>query len=274
MNAKSVGLHLRVATTISEVLKKALRFNASVVQCFFILQSTNKYIEILEEDAAESRELAKKFHAAYLHASYWVNLAGFTRNGWRPFMRELGFAKKFGFTHLIIHPGSATGCENREQGIECLARALNTALKEDHEVKIVLENGAHGNRAVGSDLEDFRKLRALLEFPEKVYYCIDTAHAHSFGYDVVTPEGQDSFLSLVRDIMGDQLALIHLNETTQPQGSRIDQHAEIGKGIIGVEALKRFVNHPACKNIPVILEIPIMETEEHERALLDLVSSW
>ncbi len=274
MNKRPIGLHLRVATTINQVLEKALRLGASVVQCFFILQSTNKYIEISEEDAQYSKELIKKLDAAYLHASYWVNLAGCTRNGWRPFMRELNFAKKFGFTHMIIHPGSATGCETQEQGIECLARALNEALKEDHGVKIVLENGAHGNKSVGSNIEDFRKLQTLLDFPEKVYYCIDTAHAHSFGYDVITKEGQDAFLKLVDDIMGKQLVLIHLNETTQLQGSRIDQHAEIGKGALGVDALKRFMKHPVCKDIPIILEIPVMESEEHEEALLKEVSSW
>lgn len=271
---RAVGLHLRLMTTIEDLLQKALRLDSPITQCFFVLQSTHKYIKVTEEDAAASLELAKNFKSLYLHASYWVNLAGLTRNGWRPFMRELEFAKKFGFTHLIIHPGSATGCETKDEGIECLARALNKALETEHDIKIVLENGAHGNKTVGGDLQDFKKLRALLDQPEKIYFCIDTAHAHVFGYDVVTPEGQDSFLNLVRECIGDQFILLHLNETAQMVGSKIDQHAAFGQGLIGNEALKRFMNHPLCKNVPIILEIPVMEHEEQEKELLSLVSSW
>ncbi len=271
---RPIGLHLRLMTTIEDLLQKALRIESPIAQCFFVLQSTHKYLEITEEDAAASRELAKKFDALYLHASYWVNLAGCTRNGWRPFMRELDFAKKFGFTHLIIHPGSATGCETKDEGIECLARALNKALKDEHEIKIVLENGAHANKTVGGDLEDFRKLRTLLDEPEKIYFCIDTAHAHSYGYDVVTPEGQDAFLKLMHECVGEQFVLLHLNETAEKAASRIDKHAAFGQGVIGNEALMRFMNHPLCNKVPVILEIPIMENEEQEKELLSLVSSW
>jgi len=209
-----------------------------------------------------------------LHSSYWVNLSGCTRNGWRPFMRELEYAKNVGFTHMVIHPGSATGCKTKEEGIECLARALNKVLAVENDVTIVLENAAHARMTVGGDLEDFRKLISLLEHPEKIAFCIDTAHAHSYGYDVITPKGQDEFLSLVDDIMGDKLALLHLNDTTEKKGSRIDRHSAIDVGKIGQDALKRFMNHSVCKDVPIILELPVMKEETEEVEVLQHVTSW
>ena len=41
-----------------------------------------------------------------------------------------------------------------------------------------------------------------------------------------------------------------------PYGSHKDRHAVIGGGEIGLAALVRFINHPAVKNLPMILETP------------------
>jgi len=34
------------------------------------------------------------------------------------------------------------------------------------------------------------------------------------------------------------------------------------------------MNHPVCKDVPVILEIPLMENEEDERAVLQEITAW
>ena len=41
-----------------------------------------------------------------------------------------------------------------------------------------------------------------------------------------------------------------------PLGSHKDRHAKIGEGEIGSKALIQFINHPAIKNLPIILETP------------------
>lgn len=271
---RPIGLHLRLSTTLSDLLKKSVRIESPIMQCFFVLQSTNRYVKFSPEEIEECRTLTRNWNMAIVHASYWVNLAGCTRNGWRAFMRELEYAKSVGFTHIVIHPGSATGCRTKDEGIECLARALNKVLATEDTITIVLENAAHARMSVGGDLEDFRKLLLLLEHPEKIAFCIDTAHAHSYGYDVISPKGQDAFLSLAHEIMGDKLQLLHLNNTTEKRGSRIDKHSSLEGGQFGEEALKRFMNHPVCKNVPIILEIPITKNEDEEKDILQRVTSW
>ena len=272
---RKIGLHLRLTTTLLDLLRKALRLGTPIVQCFFITQGGNSYTKFIDSDFEECQELRKQLGDMFLHASYWVNLAGCRNNGWRAFQHELALAHKLGFTHIIIHPGSATGCESKEEGIHCLARALNKALTMEKNIKIVLENTAHSRKTVGGNFNDFKELLKLLDEPERVFFCLDSAHAHSYGYDITDPIKQDIFLNDVERILGKgKIALIHLNETSEKRGSYIDRHAEFGKGVIGNDALQRFMNHPVCKDIPIILEIPVLETEDDEKDVLKLVQSW
>lgn len=272
---RKVGLHFRLTTTLSDLMEKAIRLKSPIFQCFFIKQGGSHHVEFSEEEIEKCNKLSHHFDALYLHASYWVNLAGRRNNGWRAFQHELGLAEKLGFSHMIIHPGSATGCETKDEGIVYLAKALNKVLSKDSKVTIVLENGAHARKTVGGNLNDFAQLLKLLDHPEKIKFCIDTAHAHSYGYDVIGEEAQNIFLEQVDALIGRKnIALLHLNETAKECGSYIDQHANFGEGKIGNEALKRFMNHPVCKNIPIILEPPAYETEEEEVALLKLVTRW
>lgn len=270
-----VGLHLRLEESLSALLEKALRLKLGVVQCFFISQGSKKHIELSEQEIAKCKALTAQFKYVYLHASYWVNLAGRRNNGWRAFNKEIALAQKLGFTHIIIHPGSATGCLDKDEGISLLAKALNKVMEQELSITIVLENTAHAKLSVGGDLEDFKKLLALLTKPEKIGFCLDTAHAHSYGYDIISPEGQKNFLDTIGSFLKkEQISLIHLNETNEPRGSFIDRHVLFGKGVIGQTALQSFIAHDICKDIPIILEAPVLESEEQERELIRLVQEW
>jgi endonuclease IV len=50
--------------------------------------------------------------------------------------------------------------------------------------------------------------------------------------------------------------LIHLNDAAGELGCHHDRHDHIGKGHIGISGMKRIINHPRLKNIPMILETP------------------
>jgi len=271
---RNIGLHLRLTTTLSALLEKAQAAGSPVMQCFFIPQGGSTYSTFTPEEIERCLALRPYFKELYLHASYWVNLAGRYNNGWKPFHRELELAKQLAFTHMVIHPGSATGCTSKEEGIEYLARALNKIFEKEHEVKIVLENTAHANKCVGGDIQDFGKLLQLLDHPEKVAFCLDSAHAYSYGYPFSTKEDVETFVSEVDTAIGAQrVVALHLNDAAEKCGSRIDKHAAPGQGEIGTEVLKAFMNHPKLQHTSVILEMPIL-SECEELALLKEVQGW
>lgn len=270
-----IGLHLRLATTLPALLMRARELKSSIVQCFFVHQADSSYVSFAPGELEESLLIIKKdFLQVYLHGSYWINLAGKRHNGWRVFKRELELAQTLGFTHMIIHPGSAKSCETREEGIELLAKALNKAMSKENSVTIMLENTAHGNMSVGGDLKDFKLLLTQLTHPEKIEFCIDSAHAYSYGYDVSTPEGLELFVQEIEDSVGCQrVTLLHLNDIHDDCGSKIDKHMSPGEGKIGAVALQRFMNHPKLCHAGVILELPSIAPQEEE-AMLATVRSW
>ncbi|MFT6765552.1 MAG: deoxyribonuclease-4 [Alteromonas naphthalenivorans] len=273
--ARNIGLHLRLTDSLSKLLDRAIELKQSVVQCFFIVQGINKYITFTEGELEECLKKRKKhFKELYLHASYWVNLSGRKNSGWRTFKKELELARTLGFTHIVIHPGSSTGCKDKQEGITCLANALNKALSRYDDITIVIENIAHGKMSVGGDLEDFKELLEQIDEPDRIAFCIDTAHAYSYGYDIADKKELAKFFDKVDDCVGaKRVALLHLNDSVKKCGSRIDKHAIPGQGLIGKEPLEAIMNHPKLKHASIILELPVLPKDE-EVAILKEVRSW
>jgi deoxyribonuclease-4 len=50
--------------------------------------------------------------------------------------------------------------------------------------------------------------------------------------------------------------VLHVNDSKKALGSRVDRHAHIGHGLIGLEGFKPFVRDVAFEKIPKILETP------------------
>jgi deoxyribonuclease-4 len=272
--ARNIGLHLRLTGSLSDLLDRAAVLKQSVVQCFFIVQNINTYITFTEGELEECLEKRKQFKELYLHASYWVNLSGRKSNGWRTFKKELELARALGFTHIVIHPGSSTGCKDKQEGITCLANALNKALSRYDDITIVIENIAHAKMSVGGNLEDFKELLSQIDEPDRIAFCIDTAHAYSYGYDIADKEELAKFIEKIDECVGTQrVAILHLNDTDKKCGSRIDKHALPGQGLIGEESLTTIMNHPKLKHTSIILELPVLP-EDEEEVILKKVCSW
>jgi apurinic endonuclease APN1 len=273
--ARAVGLHIRLTNTLTDLITKALRLQIPLFQCFFVQQETG---QLFEPDAADIKAFlcARRahFNHLYVHASYWINLSRITSSYHQQLYRELSLAQKLEFTHMVVHPGSAKGAADRMQGIDALCRALTMVASKNYGIKLVLENTAHGNMAIGSDITDFRLLLEKLDNPDDILFCIDTAHAYSYGYDITDPAGREQFIQLLDATIGlSRVHLLHLNDTDQALGSQLDRHQIIGQGRLGNETLKAFVEDPQLRTLPIIMELPPLE-EAQEVEILDRVRSW
>jgi deoxyribonuclease-4 len=49
---------------------------------------------------------------------------------------------------------------------------------------------------------------------------------------------------------------MHLNDSKKEYASRVDRHANIGKGFLGLDAFRLIMKDPRLKDIPLILETP------------------
>ena len=91
----------------------------------------------------------------------------------------------------------------------------------------------------------------------RVGVCLDTCHSHAAGYDLVTPEGFRGTLARFDDVVGlVSLRGMHLNDALKDRSSRVDRHAGLGKGTIGLEPFRRIMREPRFDGIPLILETP------------------
>jgi deoxyribonuclease-4 len=85
---------------------------------------------------------------------------------------------------------------------------------------------------------------------------------------------QHDFITLIDETIGlDMVELLHLNDAIHACGSRIDKHALLGHGTIGITALQSFALHPRLATIPLILDLPSLPIEQ-DNAMLSLARSW
>ena len=122
---------------------------------------------------------------------------------------------------------------------------------------ILLENTAGSGSHLGSKFEHLKGIIDGVQKNDKLGVCLDTCHTFTAGYDFRTEKGLQNLLKEFDKIVGlDRLKLVHLNDSKGKVGSNIDRHEHIGKGEIGLEAFRRFINHPKLKDLPYILETP------------------
>ena len=279
---RTIGVHLRLQTSYSDLAKEALSLGLDSFQLFLMPQNKKNYLKITTKEAAEFKELCKALTSVYVHSSYWINLATGKKESAeiaeRLLKKELTIAEKLGITNLVLHPGSAKSHPKttddptgKKAGISSLATILNKICAQHPNMTILLENTAHESSSIGSDFNDFIELKKLFTNPEQIKFCLDFAHAYAYGYDVTQTA---SFIKMIKKTIGiDSIKLIHLNDSTECLGSKKDHHEIPGKGLIGTEALKALVTSSELKNIPVVLELPPMENSEI-KSIIDEVKNW
>ena len=87
--------------------------------------------------------------------------------------------------------------------------------------------------------------------------CLDTCHVFAAGYDIRTADGYRKTMRELDACLGlHRVQVIHLNDSLQGLGSRVDRHAHIGEGRLGPEPFRRLLNDPALRGLPMILETP------------------
>lgn len=262
-----IGVHLRLQHDLLQVLTEAEGLHLPVFQ-FFAAKTINKktyYITPTPEEKTLLREIVAKRNATiFMHACYWINAASWRDDAYTVsknlLKKEVTIAQELEVPFIVLHPGTANGLDPetapekvRQLGIERLAAFLNEIVN-NQPITILLENTAHGKNAIGSDLFDFHRVKALLDQPEKVHFCLDTAHAFAYGYDVTNFE---EFYALFNKAIGrNNLKLIHLNDVEGSQGNKQDKHTLPGEGQLGMELLKKIVHFEDFLDIPKIVELP------------------
>jgi deoxyribonuclease-4 len=219
------------------------------------------------------------------HTSYLINLASPDDVLWNrsidAMVVEVERCGELGIPDLVVHPGAHMGA-GEEAGFRRVALALDEIhgrTKGSH-VVIDLETTAGQGSSIGHRFEHLQAILSLVNLPERLGICVDTCHIFAAGYSFDQPERYDGMIKQLHGAVGrDRVRVWHLNDSCRECGSRVDRHAAIGAGKMGLEPFRHLVNDPRFVNLPMILETP-KGTEDGEdldvrnlRTLREIVTS-
>ena len=122
---------------------------------------------------------------------------------------------------------------------------------------LLLEPTAGQGRSLCAGIDDLEPYLAALDHHPEAGICLDSCHAFAAGAPLDEPGGTTATLDRVVSTGGPgRLRLVHVNDSMDPRGSLRDRHERLGKGHIGVGAVRELLAHPATDGVPFILETP------------------
>lgn len=223
------------------------------------------------EDAFLREREGSGIEKIFFHAIYLINLANPDPEkltlSMLSLIHYLDLMDRIEGDGVIFHVGSMKHHEDEDEGYEHVIDILNKVLeKSPGSSRLLLEVSAGGGRVIGSSFEDLERIYHSVDQKERLGFALDTQHMWASGYDL--QNDLDGVIEQIEEHFGfENIHIVHLNDSMTECGSRRDRHENVGEGLIGKKALKKFIHHPGFKEIPFVLETPALkslETAEEE----------
>lgn len=273
-----LGAHMSIAGGIDQAYYRAASIGCTTFQ-FFTHSNRQWQMKPLSEEtvqAAKAAQEATGITQSMVHASYLIALGSSTpetvQKSKETIVKELSHCDALRVPFLVMHPGG--GQADPDACIQQIGEGLSEVLdKSGGKTQILLEIMAGQGTQVGRTLEQLAQLRKVTSHSKRVGFCIDTCHLWAAGYDFSTEANYHKVWKEIDDILGlENVKALHLNDSKQGCGSRVDRHADIGKGTIGLEAFKLIMHDPRLTSIPKVLETPSDELKDYAQYIELLLS--
>lgn len=275
-----LGVHTSIAGGLHLSIQRAKELSCSTIQIFSHNPRQWNTNVIEGEDISRFKKLRAEndINPVYIHGSYLINLCSKKEEIYSKTIdlleKEMDMADALSADYVVLHTGSSsesTENEARKKAIDGL-RLLSKRKRWD--AKVLLENTAGRKGDISSRLEDLAQI--LEQDNEGIIggICIDTSHAYAAGYNLADDNCLTDFVRRIETYIGlSRLKLIHLNDSKKPCNSKVDRHEHIGRGYIGMNAMRSFLRHPAFYSVPVILETP-KKNEKDDMMNLKIVRAF
>lgn len=259
-----IGAHTSIAGGPFHALLEGREIGATTIQMFTANQRRWDSKAIDQDNIIRWQQTLKETGLSHImsHDSYLINLgapdADILKKSRHAFREEVTRCIQLGVTYLNFHPGSAL-TDDRER---CMDRICESVLEVEDllgnsPLRLLLEATAGQGSVVGCRFEELAYLIKKLDKRVRIGVCIDTCHIFAAGYDLRTAEACDSTFKEFDKVVGlNHLYAFHLNDSVKGLGSRIDRHAPLGKGEIGIECFKFLMQDTRTRHLPKYLETP------------------
>lgn len=259
-----IGAHTSAAGGAHQALLEGKDIGATTVQLFTRNQKRwdNKPLSL--EEISLFQETLEQTQLSHImsHDSYLINLGcpnpENLQKSRKAFAEEITRCQQLGITYLNFHPGAALD-HSEEECLNLIIESLEALapLLEKGTTRILLETTAGQGSTVGYDFSHLAYLLEPLHKKIPIGVCIDTCHIFAAGYDLRSKEAVQETLAQFDAIVGlKHLFAFHLNDSMKPLGSKVDRHAPLGEGEIGMACFKELMQNPSTQHIPKYLETP------------------
>ena len=273
-----VGAHVPVTGGLANAPGNGAAIGATAIQVFTSSQRQWKARALPAEDCAAFRAALPGSGVRHVmsHASYLVNLASpdplLQEKSRATLAEELLRCDRLGIPHAVVHPGAHMG-RGEAAGLSAIVASLDDVLaRAPGRARLLLEVTAGQGTCLGHRFEHIAEVLARVESPDRVAVCLDTCHLLAAGHDIVTPRGWDRTMTAMQSTFGiSRVEGVHLNDSKLPLGCRVDRHAKIGEGVLGLATFRRILNDDRLAGRPFVIETP--GPVEAWRAQVDLLRS-
>ncbi len=263
-----LGAHQSIAGGYYRAVETAAGLKMDCVQIFTKNNNQWRAKPLSRDDIARFQDALAQtgLKKPCAHDSYLINLASPQAALWNrsldAFVVELERAHALGLAGVVMHPGSYVD-SSEEAGLGQVVKGLDAALARTKgmEIDIWVETTAGQGSSLGFRFEHIRAILEGLSWHERVGVCVDTCHIFAAGYPIQTADEYAETMSRFDQLVGlERIRAFHLNDSVRPAGSRVDRHAHIGKGEIGLGAFRHVLNDAHFAQLPMYLETPKGET--------------
>lgn len=272
-----LGSNVPTIGGLSTGFKFGDKWKCECIQIYLTLSRRWDVPNLTKEEITKFKEVWSKSSVKEIiaHIPFLVNLATPNKIHWRNsierLMTEISRASKLGVSHLILHPGSHLNL-SKQYGIKQILKALNIVAEKNknHSTKILLETMSGQGNMIGSSFKEISYILKKVKKPDFFGVCFDTAHVFMAGYDIRGYKGYERVLQKFDNLIGiDKIKAIHLNDSKTDLGSKVDRHACIGEGKMGMQVFHAILKDKRFFNIPKILEIP--ERDKKSKDCLEML---
>jgi deoxyribonuclease-4 len=262
---KWIGAHVSAGGGVQNAPLNAKKIGAKAFALFTKNQRRWQAKPLGEASIAAFKEncAANGFTPAQIlaHDSYLINLGHPQTEGLAKsraaFLDEMQRCEQLGLKTLNFHPGSHLRQISADDCLARIAKSINLAQEATSGVTAVIENTAGQGTNLGHRLEHLAAIIDQVEDKGRVGVCLDTCHLFAAGYDITSDDTYADFMERFDRIIGfAYLKGLHLNDAKKDLASRVDRHASIGEGYLGLDSFRRLMADPRLDQLPMILETP------------------
>lgn len=279
---KYIGAHVSAAGGVQNAPLNASKIGATAFALFTKNQRQWQAKPLTEKNIAAFKRNCDDlgFSSEFIlpHDSYLINLGHPEKEGLeksrRAFIDEFQRCRQLGLRYLNFHPGSHLGRLSEKDCLHRIAQSINIAIKETDEVIAVIENTSGQGHHMGYRFEQLAQIIDQVDDKRRVGVCLDTCHTFTAGYKLKDLKDFEATMEAFDRTVGfSYLKGMHFNDAKKDLGSRVDRHAGIGQGTLGLAVFEHIMNDSRFDNMPLILETPDPDRWPEEIRMLKAMQS-